>query len=71
MRKRLGYLLNKRYKEIPFKKFLGEYSKENRADGGRAGYEDGGMLVQPNDGSRPGFNKEDNKYTSSKGISRC
>jgi len=46
----------KRYKEIPFKKFLGEYSKENRADGGRAGYEDGGMLVQPSDdGSRPGY----------------
>ena len=58
----------KRYKEIPFKKFLGEYSKENRADGGRAGYEDGGMLVQPSDdGSRPGY-KEDNKYTSSKGT---
>jgi len=28
------------------------------ADGGRAGYEDGGMLVQPNnDGSRPGYAK--------------
>jgi len=49
----------KRYKEIPFKKFLGEYSKENRADGGRAGYEDGGMLVQPSDdGSRPGYKGE-------------
>ncbi len=29
------------------------------ADGGRAGYEDGGMLVQPSDdGSRPGYAKE-------------
>ena len=28
------------------------------ADGGRAGYEDGGMLVKPNDdGSRPGYRK--------------
>ncbi len=27
-----------------------------KADGGRAGYEDGGMLVQPSDdGSRPGY----------------
>jgi len=55
----------KRYKEIPFKKFLGEYSKENRADGGRIGYEDGGMLVQPSDdGSRPGYDgtNKSNKY---------
>ena len=33
----------KRYKEIPFKKFLGEYSKENRADGGRIGYNQGSI----------------------------
>ena len=56
----------KRYKEIPFKKFLGEYSKENRADGGRIGYEDGGMLVQPSDdGSRPGYKKD--KFTVGSG----
>jgi len=31
------------------------------ANGGRAGYEDGGMLVQPsNDGSRPGYAKQKN-----------
>ena len=36
----------KRYKEIPFLKFFEEFSKENRADGGRIGFADGiaGML---------------------------
>ena len=38
-----------------------------KADGGRAGYEDGGMLVQPSDdGSRPGY-KEDRVYTTVNG----
>ena len=35
----------KRYKEIPFKKFFEDYSKENRADGGRIGYKDGPKLT--------------------------
>ncbi len=38
----------KRYKEIPFFKFFEEFSKENRADGGRAGYYGGGQaMVEP------------------------
>ena len=38
------------------------------ADGGRAGYEDGGMLVQPsNDGSRPGYAKVKDKFISGSG----
>ena len=32
----------KRYKEIPFTKFFEVFSKENRADGGRIGYQVGG-----------------------------
>jgi len=31
----------KRYKEIPFLKFFGEFSKENRAEGGRIGFAGG------------------------------
>jgi len=43
-----------------------KHSKEPdmKADGGRAGYEDGGMLVQPSDdGSRPGY-KGERVYTT-------
>ena len=40
-----------------YESFKKRYLKRNmKADGGRAGYEDGGMLVQPSDdGSRPGY----------------
>ena len=40
-----------------YEAFKKRYLKRNmKADGGRAGYEDGGMLVQPSDdGSRPGY----------------
>lgn len=40
-----------------YETFKKRYLKRNmKADGGRAGYEDGGMLVQPSDdGSRPGY----------------
>jgi len=40
-----------------YESFKKRYLKRNmKADGGRAGYEDGGMLVKPNaDGSRPGY----------------
>ena len=42
--------------KLNFNKFFELYSTENFAEGGRAGYEDGGMLVQPSDdGSRPGY----------------
>ena len=43
-----------------YETFKKRYLKRNmKADGGRAGYEDGGMLVQPSDdGSRPGYNGE-------------
>jgi len=45
--------------KLNFNKFFELYSTENFAEGGRAGYEDGGMLVQPNDdGSRPGYKGE-------------
>ena len=52
--------------ELNFNQFFELYSTENFAEGGRAGYEDGGMLVQPSDdGSRPGY-KED-KFTVGSG----
>jgi len=43
-----------------YETFKKRYLKRNmKADGGRAGYEDGGMLVQPSDdGSRPGYKGE-------------
>ena len=42
--------------KLNFNKFFELYSTENFAEGGSAGYEDGGMLVQPSDdGSRPGY----------------
>ena len=42
--------------KLNFNKFFELYSTENFAEGGRAGYEDGGMLVKPSDdGSRPGY----------------
>ena len=46
-----------------YETFKKRYLKRNmKADGGRAGYEDGGMLVQPSaDGSRPGYKKNKNK----------
>ena len=48
--------------KMDFKTFSKKYIPENFAEGGRAGYEDGGMLVQPSDdGSRPGY-KEDKTY---------
>jgi hypothetical protein len=34
----------KKYKEIPFRKFFEEFSKENRADGGRIGFAAGGGM---------------------------
>ena len=45
-----------------YEAFKKRYLKRNmKADGGRAGYEDGGMLVQPSDdGSRPGY--KESKY---------
>ena len=49
-----------------YEKFKARYLKRNmKAEGGRAGYEDGGMLVQPSDdGSRPGYaiDKRNNNY---------
>ena len=52
--------------KLNFNKFFELYSTENFAEGGRAGYEDGGMLVQPNDdGSRPGYKKD--KFTVGSG----
>ncbi len=51
------YQGNRKGKPMSFSKFFELYSAENFAEGGRAGYEDGGMLVQPSDdGSRPGYN---------------
>ena len=46
-----------------YETFKKRYLKRNmKADGGRAGYEDGGMLVQPSDdGSRPGYKKNKKK----------
>ena len=44
--------------KMDFKTFSKKYIPENFAEGGRAGYEDGGMLVKPSDdGSRPGYAK--------------
>jgi hypothetical protein len=49
------------YPAPSYEKFKSRYLKKNmKAEGGRAGYEDGGMLVQPSDdGSRPGYAKDD------------
>jgi len=42
--------------KMDFQTFSKKYIPENFEEGGRAGYEDGGMLVQPSDdGSRPGY----------------
>ena len=50
--------------KMDFKTFSKKYIPENFAEGGRAGYEDGGMLVQPSDdGSRPGY-ADDKKKSS-------
>ena len=49
-----------------------KHSKEPdmKADGGRAGYEDGGMLVQPSDdGSRPGYKGNIGQQKVSKEVS--
>ena len=57
---------------IKFNKFFELYAAENFAEGGRAGYEDGGMLVQPSDdGSRPGYAKVKKKdeYSRIMGLS--
>ena len=48
--------------KMDFQTFSKKYIPENFAEGGRAGYEDGGMLVQPSDdGSRPGYAKSKGK----------
>ena len=63
------YRRGKKNPRLNFNQFFELYSTENFAEGGRAGYEDGGMLVQPNDdGSRPGY-KEDypNVYKNKQG----
>ncbi len=56
-----------------YESFKKRYLKRNmKADGGRAGYEDGGMLVQPSDdGSRPGYAKVKKKdeYSRIMGLS--
>ncbi|MDC3268002.1 hypothetical protein OAU35_00310 [bacterium] len=58
------YQGNRKGKPMSFSKFFELYSTENFAEGGRAGYEDGGMLVQPSDdGSRPGY-KDEKNYVS-------
>ena len=45
--------------KMDFQTFSKKYIPENFEEGGRAGYEDGGMLVQSSDdGSRPGYNGE-------------
>ena len=50
------YRRGKKNPRLNFNQFFELYSTENFAEGGRAGYEDGGMLVQPSDdGSRPGY----------------
>ena len=53
------------YPAPSYEKFKSRYLKKNmKAEGGRAGYEDGGMLVQPSDdGSRPGYAKSKKKYS--------
>jgi len=57
-------------KPMKFKNFFELYSKENFAEGGRAGYEDGGMLVQPSDdGSRPGYKGNIGQQKVSKEVS--
>ena len=57
------YRRGKKNPRLNFNQFFELYSTENFAEGGRAGYEDGGMLVQPSDdGSRPGY--KDDEYVS-------
>ena len=54
----------KDYKKLPrrknpimsFRKFLPIYAKENFAEGGRIGYDDGQLVAPTVDGSRPGYN---------------
>ena len=56
--------------KLNFNKFFELYSTENFAEGGRAGYEDGGMLVQPSDdGSRPGYKGNIGQQKVSKKVS--
>ena len=58
------YQGNRKGKPMSFSKFFELYSAENFAEGGRAGYEDGGMLVQPSDdGSRPGYKSKNTSPT--------
>ena len=40
---------------LTFREFLPIYAKENYADGGRAGYNDGQLVTPSVDGSRPGY----------------
>ena len=54
---------------ITFREFLPIYAKENYADGGRAGYNDG-QLVTPNvDGSRPGYDGQKKSEAHKKAMS--
>jgi len=64
------YQGNRKGKPMSFSKFFELYSTENFAEGGRAGYEDGGMLVQPSDdGSRPGYKGNIGQQKVSKEVS--
>ena len=59
----------KKFKVIPFKTFFELYSKENRAEGGRIGYDDGQLVQNTVDGSRPGYAGTGAAPLESKGIS--